>query len=78
MRSSWPLRFDHFERPLDAVFEFGGGHAVEAGEEAQVLDDGEVVVEREFLRHVADVLAHGFGLAADVEARNLRAARGRA
>src|SRR5207249_9231705 len=33
-------------------------HAVDAGEEVEVLVDGEVVVERELLRHVADLLPH--------------------
>ncbi len=43
-------------------------HPVEAAEEAQILAHGEVAVEREFLRHVADMRAHRLGLAADVEA----------
>ena len=54
-----------------------GGHAVEACEEAKVLDDFEIVVERKLLRHVADVLANGFRVAAYVEAGDLRAAGGR-
>src|SRR5437899_101669 len=33
-------------------------HAVDADEEVEVLVDGEVVVERELLRHVADLLPH--------------------
>ena len=40
-----PFEVGHFERPLDAVFELGGGYAVETGEEAQVFDDLEIVVE---------------------------------
>ena len=34
------------------------GTPIDAAEEAQVLRDGQVAIEREFLRHVADVLAH--------------------
>ena len=34
------------------------GNAIDAAEEIDVLFDGQIVVEREFLRHVADVLAH--------------------
>ena len=51
--------------------------AIDAAEEAQVLDHREVVVERELLRHVADVLAHPLGLARDVEARDGRSSAAR-
>ena len=33
-------------------------HAVDAGEEVEVLVDGEIVVERELLRHVPDLAPH--------------------
>ena len=45
------------------------GHAVDAGEEFEVLVDREVVVERELLRHVADLLAHLRGTKAAAFAR---------
>ena len=69
------LRFD--ARPLDTeavggqaqpgeAFRYGGPAVrqfINAGDEIEVFLDGEVFVEREFLRHVADVRAHGFGFA---------------
>ena len=53
------------------------GQAVDAGVEAQVLVDGQVLEERELLRHVADVRAHLLGLGVDVVAHDLGAAAGR-
>ena len=44
------------------------GDAVNPAEEVDVLFHGEIVVERELLRHVADVLADLFGILGDVEA----------
>ena len=43
-------------------------HPIDAAEEAQVLLDREIAVERKFLRHVADMLPHAFGIARHVEA----------
>src|SRR6266508_4660142 len=46
------------EDPSLPLFAALGRHAVDAGEEVQVLDDGEVVVQGELLGHVADPLPH--------------------
>ena len=48
----------------------GAGDAVDAGVEADVLGDGEVFVEAEFLRHVADVALDFGGVFADVHAED--------
>ena len=48
----------------------GTGDAVDAGVEAEVLGDGEVFVEAEFLRHVADVALDVGGVFADVHAED--------
>ena len=64
-----PFEVGHLERPLDALFEFCGGHAIKAGEETQIFDDLEIVIEGELLRHVADVLADGFGVRSQVQER---------
>ena len=45
------------ENPAFLLFEFFRGDTVDAAEEIQVLGDGEVVVERKLLRHIADLLA---------------------
>ncbi len=50
--------------------QFFCGHAVKAGKETQIFNDLEIVVERELLRHVADVLADGFGIAGHIESGN--------
>ena len=68
-----PFEIGHRERPFDPFLKLIGGHAVKSGKQAQVFDHFEIVVEREFLRHVADILAHGFRLAAHIEAGDLRA-----
>ena len=44
-----------------------GRQAVDAAVELQILCDGQIVVETEFLRHVADALADAFGVGANVE-----------
>ena len=41
----------------------------------EIFKNSEIVVERELLRHVADVLTHFLGLAADIESGNLSTAR---
>ena len=53
-------------------------HAVNAAEEAQILLHREIAVERKFLRHVADALAHGFRIARDVDPGDDGAAAARA
>ena len=64
----------HFQRPFNSFFEFVRRHAVEAGEQANVFDHLEIVVGRKLLRHVTNILAHGFGFTAHVISSNLRAA----
>ena len=56
-----------FELALDSLVAIP--HAVHAGDEAQVLADGEVDPEREGLRHVAHVPLDLLGLAQDVVAQ---------
>ena len=51
------------------------GDAVNPAEEIDVLFHGEIVVKRELLRHVADILADLFGIFGDVEAGHLAVAR---
>ena len=52
-------------------------HPIDPAEESQVLPHRQVFVERELLRHVADDLAHLFGIARDVEARDFRSSAAR-
>src|SRR5882757_9833682 len=59
------VELDNF---IDAALQARGLQAVDAAVELQVFRDGQVVVETEILRHVADVLADRFGIGADVEA----------
>ena len=65
IRSTYSLRY------CAALFR----DAVDAAEEVDVLFHGQVVVERKFLRHVADVLLDGFRLRGDVQPADRRAAR---
>src|SRR5271170_2960066 len=46
-------------------------HLIDAGDEVEIFEDGQVFVEAEFLRHVADVAADQRRLADDVEAEAL-------
>src|SRR5713101_7011834 len=52
---------------VDAAFEACGFEAVDAAVELQIFGDGQIVIKTEILRHVADALAHGFGIGADVQ-----------
>ncbi len=63
-------------QPLDggARLPGGVGEAVDAGDELQVLQDRQVLVEREALRHVADVVLDLLALGADVVAERRAAA----
>src|SRR6266571_1484842 len=67
------IRFETIELHnfVDASLEPRGFEAVDAAVELQVFRDGEIVVEAEVLRHVADAFAHGFGIGADIQAFNL-------
>ena len=69
MRHRRALLFEagHFQDEIFSLVAQVFRHAVDAAEESDIFLDGEVVVEREFLRHVADVAADGFGLTGYVE-----------
>src|SRR6266581_9789256 len=56
---------------VDAAFEARGFEAVDAAVELQIFCDGQIVIKTEILRHVADALAHGFGIGADIQALDL-------
>src|SRR5204863_8541046 len=57
----------HLEHARAAI---GTRHLVDARVEGQVLVDGEVVVEREPLRHVADRGLDAFGLVTEIDAEH--------
>src|SRR6267143_5378005 len=59
------VELDNF---VDAALQARGLEAVDAAVELQVFRDGQIVIEAEVLRHVADVLANGFRFGAHVEA----------
>ena len=65
----------HLEHELAPRLDAAAGQPVDAAPEADVLIDGQQLVEREALRHVADTLFHRFRLAADVDAVDERRAR---
>src|SRR5579875_1749997 len=71
------LKSRHLQRPRDALPEQGAGDAVQPPVKAQVLHHRQVVIERELLRHVTDMLADRLGLARDVIASYARASGGR-
>src|SRR5467141_2175851 len=58
------VELDNF---IDAALQARGLQAVDAAIELQVFRDGQIVVEAEVLRHVADALAHGFRFGPHVE-----------
>jgi len=51
-----------------AALEPRGLQTVDTAVELQILLDGQIVIEAEILRHVADALAHGFRILAHIEA----------
>src|SRR2546426_2319263 len=59
------IEFDNF---VDAAPQARGLQAVDTSVELQVFRDGQVVIEAEILRHVADALADRFRIRADIEA----------
>ena len=75
MPASWLAARGHAE-PFQAFFHGGLAlrHAVNVRDEIQIFLDGQVFVEAEPLRHVADVLLDLAGIAADVEAQTASAA----
>src|SRR5947199_230073 len=63
--------------PFDALATLGAFQAINRAEELEVLHHGEVAIEREGLRDVADVRAHLLAVALDVEAVDGGVAAGR-
>lgn len=64
-----PTPLDHaetFQTFFDGVFAIGD--AVNARDEFQIFGDGQIFIERKFLRHVADAFFDFGGLAAEIEA----------
>ena len=70
-------QLDVAEQLVHARVGAGAGDAVDAGEEAEVLLDGEIRVERERLRHVAGLALDALALRADVAAGDDGTAAGR-
>lgn len=62
---------------LDSLALSGAGKAVDAREEIQVLQDAQIAVEGEFLRHVAEPVARLGGVAPQIEAGDASFAGGR-
>src|ERR1700694_625966 len=58
------VELDNF---IDAALQARGFQAVDATVELQVFRDGQIVVEAEVLRHVADVLANSFRIGPHVK-----------
>ncbi len=63
--------------PVHALLSPRARQAIGAAEEAQVLHDAEVAIEREFLRHVADARACGSRRMPEIDAGNPQAAAAR-
>ena len=61
-------------RPGLAFSHGHAGQAVDAAEETQVLNDGQIVIQAEALGHVADPAFQRLGVFGDVDAENTRAA----
>src|ERR1700676_494657 len=57
----------------DATLEAIGRQTIDAAIELKIFRDGQIVVQAELLRHVADALAYFFRVRAHVEAFDLRA-----
>ena len=60
----------HADSELQPLLEPRAFDPIDAAEEAQVLHDREIAIERELLRHVADMLAHSLRKTRDVEPRD--------
>ena len=69
------LQLELGQRPFDAFVPLRPAQAIGAREKIQVLADRELRVEREFLRHVADVLARRCACGAQVEPGDAQGAR---
>ena len=55
----------------EEAFDQGGvsctGHAVDLGEEVEILTDGQIAVETEALRHVANMVAYSLRIAQHID-----------
>src|SRR5262249_21722879 len=69
-----PLESGHLQREAAPRLEPLAGQSLDAGEEADVLIDGEAFVEGETLRHVPDSALHAFRIAAHVDGADERCA----
>ena len=63
---SWPARPAICNRGADALIDDVARHAIKSAEEAQVLDHLKIVIERELLRHVTDMLPYRLGIRRDI------------
>ena len=70
------LEAGHLDDELPARLDPVAGQAVNASPEPDVLVDGQQLVEREPLRHVADPLFDALGVGRDIDAADERGARG--
>src|SRR6188472_375179 len=62
----------HIHHERTALLQSCARQAVNAAEEADVLVDRQLFVQRKALRHVADASLHTFGVFADVHASDIR------
>lgn len=58
------------QQPFDALFALRPGHAEHISEEVQVFINGQVTVQAENLRHIADAVLDLFGISAGIVAVN--------
>ena len=57
----------HLQRPINTLLHLLARDVVEPGKKPQVFNYPEIVVQREFLRHVTDVLPYRFRFPGHVE-----------
>src|SRR3546814_4077567 len=73
-----PAEIESLDHQVDLRAPPPAAQPVSAREEGEVLADGQIAVEREFLRHVAEPLARLGGGAAEIEAGHASIEIGRA
>ena len=76
-RAAMVAQAGHLQNPLFASRLLFGRNAIDAAVKIDVLLDRQILVEREFLAHVADVRLDPLGLAANVKTADRAAAAGR-
>ena len=67
-----PGEAGHVDREAHPLGQLVARHPVDAAEEFQIFLDAEIAIEREFLRHIADALAHALRVVAHVDAGDQR------